>query len=292
MRIAKIIPGYCIVNILLHPNTAHQLENLVQNDAHAIGIVGPSGSGKCFTAEHLAKQITQNQRLYEGLQLLVIKPNEKQLIAVEDIRSMLHFVNLKSGISSAKRVIIIKDAQQMSNEAQNAMLKIVEESPKNTVFIITFDATANILQTILSRISIVKIRPLSSASIIDNFKNEFKEKDIKKAILLGGGLIGMINNLLRDGTESIQASIDSAKKVLSSNAYERMCLINDVSHNEQNMLSALDKITTAVLSSSNEKSNNTQLKRMISTKRLILTSKPSPTKTNTKLNLTNLFLNL
>lgn len=56
-----------------------------------------------------------------------------------------------------RKVFILENAQNMTVQAQNALLKIIEEPPANVVFILTCENKAALLQTVLSRVSVVTL---------------------------------------------------------------------------------------------------------------------------------------
>jgi DNA polymerase III delta prime subunit len=77
----------------------------------------------------------------------------KQSIGIEEIKQLQKKLYLKP-VRSPQKAIIIKDAQLLTTEAQNAMLKILEEPPEQTIILLTTDSIENLLPTILSRCSI------------------------------------------------------------------------------------------------------------------------------------------
>jgi DNA polymerase-3 subunit delta' len=92
--------------------------------------------------------------------------DDKKLIAIEQVRDLIKEINIKPRISS-KKIIWIKEAQSLSIEAQNALLKTLEESPDYAQIILTVDHIDNLIQTVLSR-CIVKDLNLSSRVDIDS----------------------------------------------------------------------------------------------------------------------------
>lgn len=63
------------------------------------------------------------------------------------------------------RMVLIEDADTMNPEASNALLKILEEPPERTFFVLTAKTTDTLLQTILSRCRQVRFKPASLGSI-------------------------------------------------------------------------------------------------------------------------------
>ena len=64
------------------------------------------------------------------------------------------------------RVVIISEAQRLNPEAANALLKVLEEPPEQTVIILTAPNTVQLLPTIVSRCQEIRFGPISSDSLI------------------------------------------------------------------------------------------------------------------------------
>lgn len=86
--------------------------------------------------------------------------NKSKTINVEQIREM----KLDACVSpheSACKVYVIPEAQQLRAEAQNALLKLIEEPPPSAYFIMTVPSRANLLETVISRCTVLSMRELS-----------------------------------------------------------------------------------------------------------------------------------
>jgi len=82
-------------------------------------------------------------------------------ITIDDIRELKRMTSFKS-FSSEKRVIIISEADKMTEQASNSVLKLLEEPPKNVYLFLTTENIEMILPTIRSRCQLLKF------SIVDN----------------------------------------------------------------------------------------------------------------------------
>jgi DNA polymerase III gamma/tau subunit len=74
----------------------------------------------------------------------------KQSIGIEDVKLMQKKIVLKP-IRSPQKAVIIEDAHLLTTEAQNALLKVLEEPPANTILILGANTKESLLPTILSR---------------------------------------------------------------------------------------------------------------------------------------------
>lgn len=81
---------------------------------------------------------------------------EKQRILVDEARAMRSEAYVLPG-EAEMRVFIIENAETMNDKAQNAVLKILEEPPPHSAFILTAASTSGILPTVLSRCAAVRL---------------------------------------------------------------------------------------------------------------------------------------
>lgn len=81
---------------------------------------------------------------------LEIEP-EGTSISIDQIRELKKTIFQKP-LAATHKIVVIKHAQQLTREAQNSILKILEEPPEATVIIMTANTTANLLPTVISRV--------------------------------------------------------------------------------------------------------------------------------------------
>lgn len=81
---------------------------------------------------------------------------DKEHIGISQVRDFTRQMIL-SPMASVTRAGVIANAQLLTPEAQNALLKIIEEPPKNAVFILGSDSPDALLPTVISRCQIVNI---------------------------------------------------------------------------------------------------------------------------------------
>ena len=96
---------------------------------------------------------------YSDLQV-VEKLEDKSEIRKEQVDEVNRFLSLSPYESKSKTSILI-DFQSASTEAQNALLKTLEEAPGNSMIIITVDSVDNLLPTTVSRCEVLNLRPIT-----------------------------------------------------------------------------------------------------------------------------------
>ncbi len=85
-----------------------------------------------------------------------ILPSGTSSIGIEDIRQMQGKVMLRP-IKSGYKAIIIQDGQRLTLQAQNALLKTLEEPPASTIIVIIADSEESLLPTIRSRCQVLRL---------------------------------------------------------------------------------------------------------------------------------------
>lgn len=200
------------------------LRNALGNDrlAHAYLFIGPEGVGKHLTALTLAKAMNCQSPPEAGdccekcpSCIKVNSSNHADVIAVEpegefikidqvrEIQKRLRFRPMEGG----RRACIIDPADQMKAEASNALLKILEEPPRDTHLLLITARPHQLLSTILSRCQWVKFKPLSQPDIAQILKKD-KGLDEEKARFyasLAGGSAGQ--------AVSLSARVDFQKRL-------------------------------------------------------------------------------
>ncbi len=92
---------------------------------------------------------------------------EGAFIRISQIRELRHQLKF-APFEGIRRVIILEDAHKLNEEASNALLKILEEPPRNNIFILNTPEPRMLLQTLLSRCCHVRFQPLESTWILEN----------------------------------------------------------------------------------------------------------------------------
>ena len=116
----------------------------------------------------------------------------RQVITVEDIRAMTKFFSLTAA-DGGRRVAIIDSADEMNQNAANALLKLLEEPPAKVTILLISHQPARLLPTIRSRCRELRLMPLSAGDLSDALTGAGGEVDPQdRAALaeLAGGSVG------------------------------------------------------------------------------------------------------
>ncbi len=126
-----------IVNIL-----QYQIDNDCPKNAYLF--TGPAGCGKTTSARILANALNKGQGA-------PIERDAARHNGVDKIRAIIDEANFQS-LDSKYKIFIIDECHMITTEGWNAMLKILEEPPKNTIFIFCTTDPQKIIPTVLSRV--------------------------------------------------------------------------------------------------------------------------------------------
>ena len=167
--------------------------------SHAHLIAGEDGVGKGKLANILAKFIL-NGDLDRKYVDIINYSSEKSSFGVDDVRDIIEEV-YKKPFEKDKKVIIIHEGNKLTIQAQNALLKTIEEPPKGVYIIILCESLELILDTIKSRCEIYKLKPLTKSELYEYIKIKkfnYDENEIKSAIAFSEGVPGRIDRYFND----------------------------------------------------------------------------------------------
>lgn len=209
-----------------HDLTNRQLEAFKSRPSHALIAVGPTGIGKLTLALKLAEELLELKEsgFAEHAYTAHIAPIEGKAIGIDQVRQIEKFLSLKVPSSKAlSRALIIEDGHLMSQEAQNALLKSLEEPPLGTIIIITANQPQALLPTIRSRAQIVNVKAPAEAALREYFTAEgLSESEISRVYKISGGLPGLMNAMLRHQDHPLNEATDLARRLLGQSTYERL----------------------------------------------------------------------
>ena len=159
-------------------NCAHKIDKLIHPDLHFVYPTVTTDSIKKPDSDSFLSEwrqfLWQNPYagLYNWMQFLEVA-NKQGIIRVTDAENILKKVAVKPYEADYK-VIIIWMIEKMNNETANKLLKILEEPPEDTKFILIAEKTDEILPTILSRCQMHHFNPIPIEILILNLSEKFQ----------------------------------------------------------------------------------------------------------------------
>jgi DNA polymerase-3 subunit delta' len=168
------------MELLLNERTANQLSAAI-NMAGGCLFYGRAGMGKATVAHDWTRRLNcavggctvaaaacdHCRRINAGVypDLVVLQPDEKGIIGVAAARELTALLSTKPYFADSVRMVIVDQAQTMTTPAQNALLKLLEEPPPRTRFILVATALESLLITVRSRLSAVYFAPVAVSEL-------------------------------------------------------------------------------------------------------------------------------
>jgi len=240
-------------DLLLHPSVQKQVERFLKEPTHSICLIGPFGAGKTYTAHQIAQSLLGHSKPEAIKQIIP----EKNSISIDAVRELQQFLKLKMpGTAKVRRIVIIENAEFMTVEAQNALLKTLEEPVDDVVFILTTNNVQQLLPTIVSRTQRLNVTSPSPEQI-EAFFDEYPKAEIQRAYHMSGGNMGLMYALLNEKDHPLVEAISAGRQLINKNKYERQLVVDEWAKDKIGfayLLFGLKRLLTLALTSN---ANNT-----------------------------------
>lgn len=281
--------------LVLHPTSYSLVEHYVRQPSAAALLTGPPSIGKHQLARSIASVLLgiplaklDAQGMYREIS------SDKPIIDIEQIRQLSAFFALKTtGNQQIRRVVVIPDAERMNLPAQNALLKMLEEPPDDSVILLTSSAPSKLLPTITSRTRTLNLAKPPKRMVYSHFSNNYTDAEIESVFTIARGNIGTMELLLKTQADSNYMGLPELKRILGLNMYDQLLLVETTLKDKavaKQFTQQLSRIASASLLESSDPAKARQWRR-ISNASYIAESALAKN-ANSKLVLTELFLSL
>jgi len=251
--------------LLFQDEVFHTLERLKSGGRfpHALIFEGAPGSGKKTAARYAAsmllcrddsnapcggcpscKKSLQNHPDFSTL----LPENKSKTISVDKVRE----IRLSAYITpheSSRKVYFIPEAQRLRTEAQNALLKLIEEPPEAAYFIMTVPSRSNLLETVISRSAVISMRELTAEERLSAAKYQLPNGDTNqlKQLAFGCRTVGEVLISASDPAAA-QLAVDAAQLLAEITAGERYNALTLLYRYEKDRESYLDLLSAMRMS--------------------------------------------
>ena len=197
-------------------------------------LTGTRGIGKATLAYKIAKMVYGNVGDFFIIDMDrnidkdgKIKSDGKS-ISVFTVRATIEKMQMSS-MSGEWRVILIDSVDQLTTAAANAILKLLEEPPAKTLFLLVTHQLSNVLPTVRSRARVEKMHPLS-ISDLRRLCAKFMPDDVidDETLRLANGSFGRIANLKQSGGDIVYDKLIKLVQNKKSSAADSMNLARQI----------------------------------------------------------------
>ncbi len=169
---------------------------------------------------------------------------ELSSIGVDDIREKVNAEMAVKPFSGPYKIFIIPEAERMTQAAQNALLKTIEEPPEYGIIILLTSNIGAILPTILSRCLKLEFKPLSTATIEKYLMDKYEITDYraKSSAIFAQGNLGKAIRYIEseDFEEKKNKVLYLLKNARNMTVSEMMEVINEIGNDRDNIKDYID----------------------------------------------------
>ena len=236
-----------------HQEIITHLQNAISMNkvSHAYLFGGESGSGKKMMASLFAMTLQCEKHGVEPCMecpsckkaqsqnhpdIIYVKHEKPNTISIDEIREQLINDVMIKPYSSPYKIYIIDEAQKLTLQAQNALLKTIEEPPAYAVVMLLADNPDALLPTISSRCVQLNLKPVGDQLVKDYLMNEMHVPDYQAEVdaSLAQGNIGKAERIARS-PETLENALRMAKYADSMPLYEIVETIKKLTAEKDNI---------------------------------------------------------
>jgi DNA polymerase-3 subunit delta' len=183
---------------------------------HAYLFAGPQGIGKrtyartlssvlfCESADKPCGKCGQCRLIREGKNTSVIEisPEDNKAVPVDRIREIISMASMHS-LDGRERAIIIEPMESLTPQAQNCLLKSLEDPNTNVIYFLLSHDPSSLPDTIVSRCFVFKLTPWPDEILTRHLlRLGYPQNTVERAVILSGGNVGEALSILDEKPDS------------------------------------------------------------------------------------------
>ena len=250
-----------------------ELSNIISknSNSHSYLFIGTEGIGKKLIAKEFSKMLLCEKNSLNNKETLkgeycnscksckefssnnnpdffIIEPDGKS-IKIEQIRELQRKI-IEEPIISTKKVYVINDSDKMTKEAQNALLKTLEEPPNFAVIILIGSNENSFLTTIKSRCNIIRFKDIPDEDIKRYLEEKYQLINLEENIIKSfGGSIGKAEEL-KEKKELYSAIYNTIDKLEKMDLIDMLKQANIIYKSQEDIFEILDYINVLLFEKS------------------------------------------
>jgi DNA polymerase-3 subunit delta' len=264
---------------LLHNRTRDRIEAITPQTVSNYIFHGARSTGKATTGKWLSARlncpvlgeddcaICRQVEAGNYPDLLIIAPTDKPSVTIDQIRKLNTALSFSPYLAGGIRMVLIDQAETLTAEAQNALLKMIEEPPPQTHFILVTDAIEALLPTVQSRLANIYFSPVSEDEIAGFLERQLKLKPVETHNLarLANGSVG---EAIRLGSQAdlakARTELDrTTTQLLHPNRFTRLIAARRLADNKQPLSELLRLLQQRVITDMTEGQTVEEIHRQI-----------------------------
>lgn len=209
---------------IMHSSTERMLAPLIRSLPQSMLITGPNGVGLSTVGRYIADS-------YDVRPIIILPEKDekvdldKGIISIDIMRRLYNDTRTKV---SGRQIILIDYAERMTQQAQNAFLKLLEEPNENVHFILISNSVSKLLPTILSRVEVLNVKPITNAQSNDLLDSLSETDNTKRAQLLfmANGLPAELTRLSVDKKyfDDMCLLVRDARDLIRATPYQKLLI--------------------------------------------------------------------
>lgn len=220
------------------------------NIAHAYLLAGSNSVGKYTVAKKMAGILQcENDfchscntclQIQKGSHLDTVELiDDGESIKIEEVRKLVERLNMTR--QSSYKIVLIQSFERMTTEAANSFLKMLEEPPEKTVFIMTTNNVRLLMPTVVSRVRMIKFGQLSHEVLKEKLRvlyPDFDAESLEMVSLFSLGKTGRAVHLVENPdalAQYIKIYNDIQTFLKTRNVVDRFSYVDTIVEDEKEM---------------------------------------------------------
>nr|XP_054749314.1 replication factor C subunit 5-like [Lytechinus pictus] len=204
-------------DLISHTEIINTIQKFIKEDRlpHLL-FYGPPGTGKTSTILAVAKQLYSTKEFNS----MVLELNASDDRGIGIVRgSILNFASTRTIFKSGFKLVILDEADAMTNDAQNALRRVIEKFTENTRFCFICNYLSKIIPALQSRCTRFRFGPLDNQQIVPRLEYVVREENVDMTEDGKKALITLSKGDMRRVINILQSTSMAHEKVTEENVY-------------------------------------------------------------------------